>query len=350
MKNKEENYAVLDLFCGIGGFSKGFEKAGFHISAGIDNWKVALETFEKNHKKSKAIYGDLRDLKDSVFKEFSGKIDVIIAGPPCQGFSMSGKRDINDKRNTLFEEVIRAVKLIRPKVVIIENVVGLLSMVNPDGEPIKDLIYRKLQEEGYEVEHRVFNASEHGVPQSRKRVVFIGSRIGQIDFPRIQGDAITVGDALGNLPDVEAKVYGEPKTEFQKLMADGERNIYNHEKMKHNKEVLERITYVPAGGNWQDIPPKFYNVGGEHSNNYRRLDPKKPSITLKHATKSMIIHPKFDRVITAREVARLQSFPDSFILSGTRFEQHQQLANAVPPLLAFEIAKMIKQKLEKNEI
>ncbi|MEK6891166.1 MAG: DNA cytosine methyltransferase [Nanoarchaeota archaeon] len=347
---KENSLTVLDLFCGIGGFSKGFEKAGFNIVAGIDNWGVALKTFKMNHKNTITINADLREIGNETLKKYSGKIDIIIAGPPCQGFSMSGKRYIDDKRNTLFEEVIRAVNLIYPKVVIIENVVGLLSMKNSDGEFIKDLIKRKLEKEGYEIEYKILNASDYGVPQARKRVIFIGSKIGKIDFPKIKDYKVTVGDALGNLLDVEEQFYLEPKTNFQKLMADGERKIYNHEKMNHNKEVLNRIKYVPQGGNWQDIPKEFYNVCGEHSNNYRRLDSKQPSITLKHATKSMIIHPKFDRVITAREVARLQSFSDSFILSGTRFEQHQQLANAVPPLLAFEVAKTIKYKLEKNEI
>ena len=128
-------------------------------------------------------------------------------------------------------------------------------------------------------------------------------------------------------------------------MANGVKEIHNHEAMSHNNEVLRRIRHVPPGGNWKDIPKEYYNVGGEHSNNYRRLDPDRPSVTIKHASKSMIIHPEFDRVITAREVARLQSFPDSFVICGTKFEQHQQLANAVPPLLAQSIGERVLQKL-----
>ena len=115
--------------------------------------------------------------------------------------------------------------------------------------------------------------------------------------------------------------------------------------MRHNEKVMQRIVNVPQGGNWQDLPPELYDVGGTHSNNYRRLHPDKPSITIKHAVKSMIIHPEFDRVVTAREVARLQSIPDSFIIEGNKTDQHQQLANAVPPLLGYEIGKQVIKKL-----
>lgn len=339
---------VMDLFCGIGGFSKGFEKAGFKILVGIDNWDVALQTFQKNHHESKAINANLIKLRDDFFKSYKNKIDVILAGPPCQGFSMSGKRDENDKRNTLFEEVLRVVRIVLPKIVIIENVVGLLSMTNENGELVRDLIEDNLKKLGYFVESRVMDASEYGVPQSRKRIIFIGSKYKDVKFPDTEKNKVTVGEALSNIPDVGSKEYLQPKNNYQKSMCNKEKQIFNHEEMKHNKEVINRISHVPQGGNWRNIPKKIYNVGGEHSNNYRRLAEHKPSITLKHATKSMIIHPVFDRVITAREVARLQSFSDNFIISGTKFEQHQQLANAVPPLMAFAIGKQIFSALQKD--
>lgn len=341
-------FNVIDLFCGIGGFSSGFKMAGFNIVLGIDNWKIALDTFQKNHKNTIIINRNIENISDVDYLKYKNKIDVIIGGPPCQGFSMSGKRDINDKRNTLFEEMIRAVKIIKPKVVILENVVGLLSMKNLENMYIKEIIIQKFKEIGYYTEYRILDASNYGVPQARKRVVFIASRIGKIDFPKPLKTRVTVYEALSNIPDINTNKYLEPKSNFQIKMADGEIIIYNHEGMNHNNKVLKRISLVPPGGNWKDIPKEYYDVKGEHSNNYKRLDPNKPSITLKHATKSMIIHPKYDRVLTAREVARLQSFSDSFILSGTRFEQHQQLANAVPPLLAYEIAKEIIKKLEEK--
>ena len=336
---------VIDLFCGIGGFSKGFEMAGFDVLFGIDIWDIAIDTFQQNHKNTEGILADLTELDDDFFKQYTDKVDVIIAGPPCQGFSMCGKREVGDKRNELFQEVVRAVKLTNPKVVIIENVVGLLSMQNVDGEDVKGLIVSELEELGYETKYKILDASEHGVPQKRKRVIFIGSRIGDIGFPKPKDKKVTVGEALSNIPDTDSEYYDNPTNSFQEIMSDGEKKIYNHDPMKHNGKVLKRIENVPQGGNWQDIPPEIYDVGGTHSNNYRRLDPKKPSITIKHAIKSMIIHPNFDRVITAREAARLQSIPDSFIIQGNKTAQHQQLANAVPPLLGYEIGKEIIKKL-----
>lgn len=342
---KTNKPTVIDLFCGIGGFSKGFEQAGYSVSLGVDNWSVALNTFKENHKDTEIINSNIEDIEDAFFLQFKGTIDVVIGGPPCQGFSMSGRRDINDKRNTLFEEFVRVVKIVEPKVVVLENVVGLLSMKSAEGELIKDVIEEKFKELGYSLKSRVLNASEYGVPQARKRVVFLGSKVGEIMFPESNKTQLTVTDALSNIPDVGAKQYLPYVNKYQKNMASDNNIIFNHEAMKHNSDVQNRIKHVPPGGNWRDIPSEYYNVGGEHSNNYRRLNPTLPSITLKHASKSMIIHPVFNRVITAREVARLQSFPDNFCLLGTKFEQHQQLANAVPPLLGFEIAKEILKVL-----
>lgn len=344
-----EKLKVIDLFCGIGGFSKGFEMAGYDIVAGIDFWDVSLETFKNNHD-SEAFLKDLTETEDAFFKNYENKVDVIIAGPPCQGFSMCGQRKTSDKRNRLFEEVVRAVKLIKPKVVVIENVVGLLSMTNSVGQNVKDMIYEKFNQLGYHVKHKILDASEYGVPQKRKRVIFLISKIKDINFPEPYDYEVTVGDALSNIPDTTEEKYHEPKNNYQKLMYSKDNVIYNHEPMRHNKNILNRIKHVPQGGNWQDLPPELYNVGGTHSNNYRRLDPNKPSITLKHATKSMIIHPTYDRVVTAREVARLQSIPDDFKIEGNKSEQHQQLANAVPPLLGYAIATEIKKNINNEYI
>ena len=332
------------MFCGVGGFSSGFQEAGFDVLVGIDNWKTSLNTFKNNHKKSLIINSDIRKIQNSFFSNYKN-IDVVIGGPPCQGFSMSGKRDVLDSRNNLFLEMLRAVRYINPKIFVIENVVGLLSMKSVSGKLIKDEILNSFTELGYFVKYKVMDASNYGVPQTRKRVIFVGSKDDKFQFPSKKSEIITVGESLGNIPDVNKNFYDEPYNDYQYQMSGKIKEIHNHKAMNHNEDVRKRISLVPQGGNWKDIPEKYYNVGGNHSNNYRRLDPKKPSITLKHATKSMIIHPFFNRVITAREVARLQSFNDDFIFSGTTHEQHQQLANAVPPFLGKEIANTIKEYL-----
>ena len=318
----------------------GFKMAGFNVIAGIDSWQVSIETFRRNNPDSEGIIADLTALPDSFYEKYAGKVDVVIAGPPCQGFSMSGKRDRKDPRNVLFWEVVRVARILRPRVVVIENVVGLLSMKTPEGADVSKCIETRLGALGYSVEHKVLNSADYGVPQSRRRVIFIASKIGHIGFPAPSNDRVTVGDALGNIPE-SGSFYLPPSTPFQKAMHSEEAMLCNHETARHSAEVLKRFPFVPPGGNWKNIPEEYYGVGGEHSNNYRRLDPGKPAVTIKHAQKSMIIHPYYNRTITAREAARLQSFPDSFILSGTRYEQHQQLANAVPPLMAMAIARQI---------
>ena len=350
MKNKK--FKVIDLFCGIGGFSYGFEMTKeFDVVCGADIWDVALNTYKKNHGNEQAelINNDLTKVKSSFWKKYKNEVDVIIAGPPCQGFSMSGKRKIGDKRNTLFEEVIRISKIVQPKYIVIENVVGLLSMVDEDGTKIKDMIHSQFEQIGYKSKHKVLNAADYGVPQARRRVVFIASKnIDDISFPKViykNDEYITVGDALGNI-DPNGDVYLKAKTPFQKEMS-GRNDIQNHIRRKSNELVTKRMSYIPQGGNWKDIPSELGTGGGVHSNAYKRLDPKLPSITIKHAAKAMIIHPVENRILTVREVARLQSFPDNFILTGSTSDQHQQLANAVPPLLGKAIAEELLCHLKK---
>ena len=339
-----KKYKVVDLFCGIGGFSYGFEMTKkFEVIVGADIWDVALNTFKTNHKNTKLIHEDLTKMESHYWDEYKNDVDVIIAGPPCQGFSMSGKRQIGDKRNSLFEEVVRITSVVQPKYVVIENVVGLLSMTNNEGQDIKQLIKDEFNKLGYNVAYKVLNAAEYGVPQARKRVVFLISKEYPLDYPKPQIDEkhfVTVGDALGNV-DPDGDLYFEAKTPYQKLMKGKTNIIYNHERRKSNALVTKRMSYIPEGGNWRNIPPELGTGGGVHSNAYKRLDSSKPSVTIKHAAKAMIIHPWRNRILTVREVARLQSFDDDFILTGTGSDQHQQLANAVPPLLGKAIAEQI---------
>ena len=343
-------YKIIDLFCGIGGFSYGFEMTKhFETILGVDFWDVALSTFKKNHPKTNIEQGDITKLENNFFEKYANNTDVIIAGPPCQGFSMSGKRDVFDVRNSLFHEVIRVVKVVNPKVVVIENVVGLLSMQTPEGIPVKDEIEKELKQLGYFVNHQVLTASDYGVPQNRKRVIFIASKNNKnIEFPKPTSPIpVTVGDALGNIPE-NGDTYLPCENEYQRLMS-GKKSILNHKPIKHAELIVKRMHCVPQGGNWQDIPLELGQGGGVHSNNYRRLKWDEPSITIKHVSKSMIIHPIFDRTPTIREVARLQSFSDDFEILGTIYNQHQQLANAVPPLLGKAIASSVIKLLSEYE-
>jgi DNA (cytosine-5)-methyltransferase 1 len=286
-------FKVVDLFCGVGGFSYGFLMTKkFEVVLGVDIWETALNTFKVNHEGTNLLKADITELPDDYWEKLSQQIDVIIAGPPCQGFSMSGKRQANDERNSLFKEVIRATKVLNPKYVVIENVVGLLSMKNTEGLNIKDLIYSEFENIGYKVKHKILNSADYLVPQLRRRVIFIASKDYEVTFPKEivnKESYTTVEQALSNIPDNGQK-YLEPRFNYQKLMR-GNEEIKNNEMPNHNELVLKRMKSIPLGGNWKDIPEEFGNGGGKHSNNYRKLNPKKPSITIKHATKSMIIHP-----------------------------------------------------------
>lgn len=347
-----KKYKVIDLFCGIGGFSYGFEMTKrFEVIVAADIWPVALETFKKNHtnKNINVIECDITKTTSEFWERYNGLTDVIIAGPPCQGFSMSGKREVGDKRNSLFEEVIRITSIVNPKFVVIENVVGLLSMTNENNEQIKDLIVKEFEKIGYKTEYKVLIAADYGVPQIRKRVIFVATKDTPFSYPSpifSPNNYITVGDALGNVDPVGEK-YTEAKTDYQKLMKGSSDEIANHEKRISKDFVVERMKHIPPGGNWKNIPPELGTGGGVHSNAYKRLDPNKPSITIKHAAKAMIIHPSENRLLTIREVARLQSFNDDFVFAGSVTNQHQQLANAVPPLLGKAIAEEILKGLEK---
>lgn len=342
-----KKYKIIDLFCGVGGFSYGFEMTNnFEVLLGVDIWETALNTFKKNHPSTNLLLDDITKVDLNYWTQYKDSVDIIIAGPPCQGFSMSGKRDINDSRNTLFEQVVKVTEIIQPKYVVIENVVGLLSMKNDLGRDIKELIQEEFEKIGYRVSYKILNAADYGVPQARKRVIFLISKDFPLEFPSSifsEEEYITVGDALGNV-DPDGDTYLTAVTQYQKIM-QGNSFIKNHLRRTSNELVTKRMSHIPEGGNWTSIPAELGTGGGTHSNAYKRLDSQKPSITIKHAAKAMIIHPKRNRILTVREVARLQSFSDDFEFTGSGSDQHQQLANAVPPLLGKSIADQIYKNL-----
>ena len=305
---------VIDLFAGCGGFSHGFEQAGFNILAFVEWWEPAIETFLKNHPNTKHLGRDITKISNSQILEYKGKTDIIIGGIPCQGFSLAGKRDPKDKRNQLYLEFLRFVEVISPRIAIIENVTGLLSMNAYDGEKVLYKLVHGLICLNYFVSYRVLKASDYNVAQNRQRLIIIAKKIDA--FPKPNERKGTVLEAL----------YGISK--------ETELNAHLHYNL--TQETIERI--------------KTLKQGERLSKNYvcskQRLFGDRPSKTI--VTKPMYIHPLEDRLLTPRELARLQSFPDDFFFCGSKTSMIKQIGNAVPPLMAKEIALKIKEDFENE--
>lgn len=354
---KERSLTVVDLFSGCGGLSKGFLDAGYDVILGVDNDIPSLKTFESNHGHSKVLNADLFD--KSALKEIKGlvgnKVDVLVGGPPCQGFSLTGTRNFDDKRNRLYLSFIEAVKELKPKAFLIENVPGLVRLY--DGA-IKDEIIKRLGDMGYTVEWKILCAADYGVPQMRTRVVFVGLRkqYGKFVFPKItntQNNYVTSSDAISDLPALKND-FGQEKSEYtkaplttyQKKMRKNAKYLYNHVATKHTDEVKSVISLVPEGGNHKDLPP---GVGTSRKFNeaWTRYHSKKPSKTIDTGHRNHF-HYEYNRIPTVRENARLQSFPDDFVFLGTRTQQNRQVGNAVPPILGYHIGRQIMSFLKKN--
>lgn len=349
---------AIDLFAGCGGLSKGFMDAGFDIIVGVDNDKAALETFKLNHDGAVALNADLSEQEtfDEIKKIADDKnIDVIIAGPPCQGFSLSGPRNFDDERNKLYLAVIEMVKQFRPKGFIIENVPG---MANLYGGEIKYEILKRFKEMKYNVDCKVLCAADYGVPQMRKRLIFMGVRedIGEVQFPKHKFTPKTYRtckDAISDLPShefelgtEEDKYISEPQTEYQRLMRKNCNVLYNHVATNHTKMVKDTIALVPEGGNHKDLP-EGWGESRKFNEAWTRYHGDKPSKTIDTGHRNHF-HYKYNRVPTIRENARLQSFPDDFVFLGTKTQQNRQVGNAVPPLLGYCLAEQLRKIIEGN--
>jgi len=346
-KLQTKKKTCLDLFCGCGGFSLGFEKAGFEVLMGIDVWNDALVTFERNHKNSKTMLGDLSEISPETVEYQIGKdVDVIIGGPPCQGFSVAGKRIVEDKRNELYKSFVAMVKHFKPKAFVMENVPNILSI--GDGI-VKDSILGDFRELGYAVEVKVLLASNYGVPQNRRRAVFVGILDGsKFVFPEPSVEKpVTAFEALSDLPKDSlhdgARYPYEAKSDYQKLMRINSKKVYNHDITIHTEQTQRIIAMVPDGGNYKDLPEDLQQTRKVHIA-WTRLSSNKPSITI-DTGHNHHFHYEYNRVPTARESARLQSFPDDFIFIGKKMSQLKQIGNAVPPLMALSIANRLKEYL-----
>lgn len=350
---------VLDLFCGAGGFSTGFEQSGqYNILIGVDNDPYALRTFARNHPKTESLELDLSDQKsDDVIQSVAVNrcIDVIIAGPPCQGFSLTGPRQIDDPRNSLYLAVLRAIRQYTPAAFIVENVPGMRTMYNGQ---IHDEILRRMTALGYNVQSEILCAADYGVPQMRKRLFFMGIRkdLGEPAFPQkllTPSAYISCRDAISDLSSrietlgTEFDVYdADPKTEYQRAMRGTCTVLSNHVATKHKQFVVDVISQVPEGGNWKDLPPGVGESRKFHEA-WTRYDGNKPSRTIDCGHRNHF-HYEYNRIPTVRENARLQSFPDNFIFLGTRSQQHRQIGNAVPPLLGKAIASKLHSILQEG--
>ncbi len=319
---------AIDLFAGCGGLSKGFMDAGFDILVGVDNDQAALNTFEKNHNGAAVLNADLskQETYDEIKKIAAGrKIDVIIAGPPCQGFSLTGPRNFDDKRNKLYLAVIEMVKRFEPEGFIIENVPGMKTLYKGQ---IRDEIIRRFEKMGYNVDSDILCAADFGVPQLRKRLIFMGvkKKYGKpkLPLPRFEPEKYrTCKEAIGDLPsrvgELGQEVYTytcEPQSDYQKLMRGNMDVLYNHVATNHTQMVKDTIALVPEGGNYKDLPPGW-GESRRFNEAWTRYDGNKPSRTIDTGHRNHF-HYKYNRVPTIRENARLQSFPDNFVFTGTR--------------------------------
>lgn len=339
----------IDLFCGCGGLSLGFEKAGINVLVGIDAWQDAITTFNYNHKNSKGICADLSTLEPSeIEKELNGKsVDLIIGGPPCQGFSVAGKRIVDDVRNKLYKNFVRFVEYYKPKAFMMENVPNILSI---GGGIVRDSIVKDFSDLGYKVVYKVLTASNYGTPQNRRRAVFVGFKDGkEFIFPQQTVEQlVTSYEALSDLPENSLEDGSDyPMTtncDYQKLMRCNSSKIYNHQITEHSDKTKEIIALVPDGGNYKNLPPELQQTRKVHIA-WTRLNSQKPSFTIDTGHRHHF-HYKWNRIPTVRESARIQSFPDDFIFLGTKTSQYKQVGNAVPPLMAEAIAKKLKEILD----
>lgn len=408
MSCKQRKIRVLDLFAGAGGFGLGFRMASERYkiicSLEIDRW--AVETLRANNtEKQRIIHGDIKKIStpEKIQAACPAKPDVIIGGPPCQGFSVAGPvKNVKDPRNSLFENFAKWVDVLQPRVFVMENVRGLLTRKNEKGKKVIDIIINSFTSLGYTVTIWELNAANYGIPQNRPRIFIVGNKSGiKISEPSITHylpdekkklkkiaktlkPAINVIKAIGDLPKLKAGEGEEvaayitaPKNEFQKQVRNNATKLYNHVTMSHTKRVVKRYEQILKGRTLKEIPADLRvrkrNGNGElsdseYNSNYRHLKPNMVAYTIPASFYSNFVHPTQPRNITAREAARLQSFPDSYMFKGKRTQvssnllvqqgkevenhlsQYNQIGNAVPPLLVKVVANRILNFINEIDI
>jgi DNA (cytosine-5)-methyltransferase 1 len=388
-----KQFTVFDSFAGAGGFSLGFAQAGYKIIGAneIDEW--ACDTFKANHPDSVVIKGDIVKISNKEFQsQIKEKVDVLLGGPPCQGFSIANIKngDPKDPRNSLFEEFLRLGKIFNPNVMIMENVPNIINANTQSGKKVVDIIVNEMQKLGYITYSRILEATDYGVPQIRKRFVLIGSKKQLINpFPEATHSIIngslfrlhltpTLWEAISDLPSLksgeEAKSYRCPaQNEFQKSMRGLSSVLTNHIAMRHSARLVERFKAMIWGQKGDELAiehmPHKRNGNGlkadkGYSQNNRRMYPNRPCHTLPASFYANFVHPFDHRNFTPREGARIQTFPDTYIFKGKptvvsqklleregriaekHLCQYAQIGNAVPPLMAKAIAINIMNQIK----
>jgi DNA (cytosine-5)-methyltransferase 1 len=347
----------VDLFCGAGGMTLGAKLAGINVVFAVESDPHAAKTYAANHPEVKLFQKDIRKLRKVPIRA-KNQATILFGGPPCQGFSTSNQRTRNraNKGNWMFTEFIRITKSWQPDWIVFENVKGILE--TEQGAFLK-MILDGFKQLDYAVTAGKLDAAHFGVPQHRERLFVIGSRHG-IELPLPAPGAkklIPVGLALSDLPDLEngAAVDLLPykhanSSAYVSQLRNGDHMVSGNLVTRNAGFVLKRYSYVPQGGNWEDIPASLmrnYRKNYEcHTRIYHRLDPNKPSTVIGNYRKNMLIHPFQHRGLSVREAARIQSFPDSYRFCGSIGFQQQQVGNAVPPNLASAVLQLVKRCAE----
>lgn len=361
-----KKFTCVDLFSGAGGLSRGFYDAGYDVVLGVDFDEAALKTFKENHGTAEAMKLDLFDHDNidviiNYLKDRDIKLDVLVGGPPCQGFSIAGPRDMNDKRNSLYLSMVKLADRLKPQAVVLENVPGMLQTNGGIGAK---RIIQDFKEIGYNMTPKLLYAPDYGIPQIRKRVFFVGLRDYDsiFEFPEATVDNnhyVTCEQAIGDLPSLQTEdgeiVYGDeiqnyvsnPQSDYQKKMRKNSDKVYNHIGSIPIEKTKKMISLVPEGKNYKALPEEYQGIYKYHEA-LTRYHSKKPSNTINTGHRSHF-HYKWNRIPTVRESARLQSFPDDFIFYGNKSQQYRQVGNAVPPMLGQVVANQLKQYLKRNE-
>lgn len=349
---------AIDLFAGVGGLSLGFENCGFDVVLANEYDESIAAAYKANHKGTRMIVGDITSLDlEKTFGPYQGQIDVVIGGPPCQGFSQKGQRKtIHDERNFLFKYYVRVVELVKPRYFVMENVPNLLTAEKGYFRKEIEELFNSM---GYQLKMGILNASDYGVPQNRRRAVIIGKQGGAAPgLPKPRNITVTIWDAISDLAylssgegEEEQEYRGKPRSEYQKKLRGGSGTLRNHVATRHSRLALERLAMIPPNAG-KEVLPEEHLTRSIYSGTWTRMrkDEISVTITTRFDTPSSgkFTHPFLDRAITVREAARIQSFPDSFRFVGSKGSQMKQVGNAVPPLLAGAIAEVVMNDLKEG--